>query len=74
MSNDNVLRLPVNFRLGTYDTQKQHWHQKKNLAIKSIDMRVAGINGGISGGTYASLSNVIEDSYKDKNIYKILYR
>ena len=46
--------------------------KKKNLAVKSIDMRVAGINGGISGGTYASLSNVIEDSYKDKNIYKIL--
>ena len=35
-------------------------------------MRVAGIKGGISGGTYASLSNVIEESYKDKSIYKIL--
>jgi short subunit dehydrogenase-like uncharacterized protein len=35
-------------------------------------MRVAGVKGGISGGTYASLNNVIKESYEDKEIYKIL--
>ena len=56
--------------MGVYFINKEL--KKNNLAIKSIDMRVAGIKGGISGGTYASLSNVIEESYKDKSIYKIL--
>jgi short subunit dehydrogenase-like uncharacterized protein len=35
-------------------------------------MRVAAISGGISGGTYASLSQVIEEAQKDKMVYKIL--
>ncbi|MDA9357197.1 saccharopine dehydrogenase NADP-binding domain-containing protein [Flavobacteriaceae bacterium] len=56
--------------MGVYFINKEL--NKNNQNAKSIDMRVAGIKGGISGGTYASLSNVIEDSYKDKNIYKIL--
>ena len=56
--------------MGVYFINKEL--KKNKLTIKSIDMRVAGIKGGISGGTYASLSNVIEDSYKDKNIHKIL--
>jgi len=46
--------------------------KNKNQSIKSIDMRVAGIKGGISGGTYASLNNVIKESYEDKEIFKIL--
>jgi short subunit dehydrogenase-like uncharacterized protein len=48
------------------------WLKNKNQSIKSIDMRVAGVKGGISGGTYASLNNVIKESYEDKEIYKIL--
>ena len=35
-------------------------------------MRVAAISGGISGGTYASLSRVLEEAQKDKKIYKVL--
>jgi short subunit dehydrogenase-like uncharacterized protein len=46
--------------------------KNKNQSIKSIDMRVAGVKGGISGGTYASLNNVIKESYEDKETYKIL--
>ena len=38
---------------------------KKNLNIK---MRVTGTKGGISGGTYASLNNVIFEASKNKKI------
>ena len=35
-------------------------------------MRVSGIRGGISGGTYASLNNVMKEAYSDNYIFKIL--
>jgi hypothetical protein len=35
-------------------------------------MRVAGISGGISGGTYESLSQVNAEAFKDKDVFKIL--
>ena len=35
-------------------------------------MRLAGAKGGISGGTYASLSNVRIEALKDKKIFQIL--
>ena len=34
-----------------------------NKELKHIKMRVAGVKGGISGGTYASLSNVNKEAY-----------
>ena len=56
--------------MGVYFIYKEL--KKIKQSIKSIDMRVAGVKGGISGGTYASLNNVIKESYEDKEIYKIL--
>ncbi|MFL2620814.1 MAG: hypothetical protein ACJ0O0_06570 [Flavobacteriaceae bacterium] len=37
-----------------------------------INMRVAGAKGGISGGTYNSLSNVLEEARVDKDVRKTL--
>jgi short subunit dehydrogenase-like uncharacterized protein len=56
--------------MGVYFIHKEL--KKIKQSIKSIDMRVAGVKGGISGGTYASLNNVIKESCEDKEIYKIL--
>ena len=56
--------------MGVYFIHKEL--KKIKQSIKSIDMRVAGVRGGISGGTYASLNNVIKESYEDKEIFKIL--
>jgi short subunit dehydrogenase-like uncharacterized protein len=57
--------------LGVYYIQKKS-KQKLNIRAKNIDMRVSGIKGGISGGTYASLSNVTKEAFKDKNIFKVV--
>ena len=57
--------------LGVYYIQKEL--SESNLTrAKRIEMRVAGIKGGISGGTYASLSNVRKEASKNKSIYKTL--
>ena len=42
---------------------------KKNLSIK---MRVTGAKGSYSGGTYASMKNIINEAYKDKEVRKSL--
>ena len=57
--------------MGVYFIQREA-EAKRGIRAKQIKMRVAGISGGISGGTYASLSRVLEEAQKDKNIYKIL--
>ena len=57
--------------MGVYFTQREAQAQKGQRA-KRIRMRVAGMKGGLSGGTYASLSKVMEQASKDKSIYKVL--
>jgi len=57
--------------LGVYYIQKQSL-EKCNQRAKRIKMRVAGIKGGISGGTYASLSNVNKEAYGNKDIFKVV--
>ena len=57
--------------MGVYFTQKEALAQKGQRA-KQIRMRVAGMRGGLSGGTYASLSKVLEEAMQDKEIYKVL--
>ena len=57
--------------MGVYFTQKEALVQKGQRA-KRIRMRVAGMRGGLSGGTYASLSKVLEEAMQDKEIYKVL--
>ena len=57
--------------MGVYFIQREAKLQKGQRA-KKISMRVAAMKGGLSGGTYASLSKVIEQAQKDKTIYKVL--
>jgi len=53
--------------LGVYYIHK--YLSKKNLSIK---MRVTGAKGTYSGGTYASMQNIIKDAYKDREVRKSL--
>jgi short subunit dehydrogenase-like uncharacterized protein len=57
--------------MGVYFIQKEAKDKRGNIA-KKIKMRVAAISGGISGGTYASLNQVLEEAQKDKMVYKTL--
>ncbi len=57
--------------MGVYFTQRESKAQKGQL-VNKIEMRVAGIRGGISGGTYASLTKVMEQAFLDKEVYKVL--
>lgn len=57
--------------MGVYFIQREAKLQKGQRA-KKISMRVAAMKGGLSGGTYASLSKVIEQAQQDKSIYKVL--
>jgi short subunit dehydrogenase-like uncharacterized protein len=57
--------------MGVYFIQREAKAQKGQRA-KKINMRVAAMKGGLSGGTYASLSKVMEEAQQDKSIYKIL--
>ena len=53
--------------LGVYYIHKNL--SKKNLSIK---MRVTGAKGTYSGGTYASMQNIIKEAYKDMEVRKSL--
>ena len=57
--------------MGVYFIQNEMKKVYKTYA-KSIKMRVAGIRGGISGGTYSSLNNLLKEAYADKSIFKVL--
>tara|TARA_Y100000817_G_scaffold30245_1_gene21116 strand:+ start:1000 stop:2205 length:1206 start_codon:yes stop_codon:yes gene_type:complete len=57
--------------MGVYFIQNEMKKVYKTYA-KSIKMRVAGIRGGISGGTYSSLNNLLKEAYADNSIFKVL--
>ena len=57
--------------MGVYFIQRES-KNKMGIIAQEINMRVAAISGGISGGTYASLSRVLEEAQKDKTLYKVL--
>ena len=57
--------------MGVYFIQNEIKKVYKNRA-RSIKMRVAGIRGGISGGTYGSINNLLKEAYADKNVFKVL--
>ncbi len=57
--------------MGVYFMQKEA-QKRTGQRAKQLNMRVRAIKGGISGGTYASLSNVLAEAQKDKSIYGIL--
>ncbi len=57
--------------MGVYFIQNEIKKVYKSYA-KSIKMRVAGIRGGISGGTYDSINNLLKEAYADRNVFKVL--
>ena len=57
--------------MGVYFIQNKIKKAYKSYA-KSIKMRVAGIRGGISGGTYGSMNNLLKEAYADKSVFKVL--
>ena len=57
--------------MGVYFIQNDTRNKDIKIA-KHIEMRVAGVSGGISGGTYESLSQVNAEAFKDKNVFKVL--
>jgi len=57
--------------MGVYFMQQEAIKQTGKPAQK-IEMRVKAMKGGMSGGTYASMSQMKEEAEKDKSIYGIL--
>jgi short subunit dehydrogenase-like uncharacterized protein len=57
--------------LGVFFMQKEA-QKRTGKPAKSIKMRVRGLSGGLSGGTFASMENVMEEIAKDKSVYKVL--
>ena len=57
--------------MGVFYSQKKVF-EKTGKYTNKINMRVAGAKGGISGGTYNSLSNVLEEARVDKEVRKTL--
>ncbi|WP_218311345.1 saccharopine dehydrogenase family protein [Alteromonas antoniana] len=57
--------------MGVYFLQ-QHAQQKFQSAFSTVAMRVHRIRGGASGGTVASMLNLVEEAGKDKAIKKQL--
>lgn len=57
--------------MGVHYVQQQIKAQTGSFA-KAINMRVRAMKGEMSGGTYASLSNVLAEAREDKSIYKVL--
>ena len=43
-----------------------------NIKLDNISMRLSGFKGSLSGGTYASMNNIITEASKDRLIGKIL--
>ncbi|MEM9884781.1 MAG: saccharopine dehydrogenase NADP-binding domain-containing protein [Bacteroidota bacterium] len=57
--------------MGVYFLQKSLLEQTGQYARK-ISMYLAGASGGVSGGTYESLSNVMEEATQSPKLYKVL--
>ena len=56
--------------MGVYFIQNEIKKTYKNYA-NFIKMRVAGIRGGISGGTYGSINNLLKEAYSNKKIFRV---
>ena len=57
--------------MGVYYMQSEIL-KKYGAYASHIKYRVRGAKGGMSGGTIASLNNVLKEAEKDKSIYKVL--
>ena len=58
--------------MGVYFLQKKA-KERTGEYCQQIKLRVKAMKGEMSGGTYASLSNVLVEAEKDKSIYKTLF-
>lgn len=58
--------------LGVLFLQNQAKEQSGEY-VKSVKMRLKSAKGGFSGGTYASMNNVMAEAEKDKSVYKVLF-
>lgn len=57
--------------MGVYFVQKEAIARTGAPATR-IQMRVRGARGGLSGGTYASLGQVMEEAREDKSVWQVL--
>jgi short subunit dehydrogenase-like uncharacterized protein len=57
--------------MGVYFCQSNYYKENGEYA-HAINMRVAGMKGGFSGGTYNSLTNVIHEASVNKSVRKTL--
>ncbi|MEM6965312.1 MAG: saccharopine dehydrogenase NADP-binding domain-containing protein [Bacteroidota bacterium] len=57
--------------MGVYFLQKKA-KEKKGAYCEAINMRVKVMKGGMSGGTYASMGQVMVEARADKSIFKTL--
>lgn len=57
--------------MGNYYTQQQA-KQRLGAYLKNVRYAVLKAKGGISGGTFASMINIIKEAVKDKNVRRIL--
>lgn len=57
--------------MGVYYAQQQA-KSKTGAFATEIKMRVKGMSGGISGGTFASMMDIMEKSQEDKSIFQVL--
>ena len=58
--------------MGVYFLQNQLLEDHGEYA-EHIKMRVKAMKGGMSGGTYASLSYVMEEAAEDQEVFKVLF-
>ena len=57
--------------MGVYFLQKEAKEKTGNYC-QQIKLRVKAMKGGMSGGTYASLNNVLKEAQEDKSLYEVL--
>jgi len=57
--------------MGVYFLQKEA-KERTGQYCEQVKLRVKAMKGKMSGGTYASLSNVLKEAQQDKSLYEIL--
>ena len=58
--------------MGVFYLQEQA-KEAKGEYVKQVKMRLRSAKGGFSGGTYASMNNVMAEADKDPAIFKVLF-
>ena len=71
---DNNVRIVNSCGFDSIPSDMGVYYIHKNISQKnlSIKMRVTGAKGTYSGGTYASMQNIIKEAFKDKEVRKSL--